>query len=84
LRKKLYQCEVCGIRDKKLIDEHHIVPLSMGGGDDPDNLCNLCPNCHRKTHRGTVIIEGWLSLGYKYLLNWRLAGFGEAKPLAMN
>ena len=32
------------------LEVHHIVPLSQGGSDSIDNVCALCPNCHRKMH----------------------------------
>lgn len=33
------------------IDVHHIIPVSMGGGDEPTNLITLCPECHKKRHQ---------------------------------
>lgn len=30
---------------------HHILPVSMGGTDDPKNLITLCHNCHVKRHK---------------------------------
>lgn len=29
---------------------HHIVPVSRGGSNHPDNLISLCKECHRKVH----------------------------------
>ena len=29
---------------------HHIVPKSRGGSDNPDNLIEVCHDCHRKIH----------------------------------
>lgn len=26
----------------------HVMPLSVGGSNEPDNLAALCPNCHAK------------------------------------
>lgn len=31
---------------------HHILPVSMGGDDSPDNLVTLCHSCHQKRHEG--------------------------------
>jgi 5-methylcytosine-specific restriction endonuclease McrA len=42
-------CEKCGW-DKATCDRHHVVPLSAGGDDSPDNIIVLCPNCHRLAH----------------------------------
>jgi len=40
------------------IHVHHITPRSLGGSDDPDNLCCLCPSCHlRLVHGGFMAIE---------------------------
>ncbi|RME25113.1 MAG: HNH endonuclease [Deltaproteobacteria bacterium] len=37
---------------------HHVTPRSLGGSDDPDNLCCLCPSCHlRLVHGGFMAIE---------------------------
>ena len=30
---------------------HHILPVSMGGGDEPENLATLCGECHKEVHR---------------------------------
>ena len=37
--------------DGKELQEYeidHIIPLSLGGSEDPDNLQALCPGCHRR------------------------------------
>ena len=31
--------------------QHHIVPRSVGGSDNEDNLAWLCNECHAKVHR---------------------------------
>jgi len=33
---------------------HHIVEVSEGGGNAPDNLIALCPTCHALFHRGEI------------------------------
>lgn len=35
------------------LETHHLIPLAEGGGDRIDNVCAVCPNCHRKLHFGT-------------------------------
>ena len=42
-------CAGCGI-EYPLMDRHHVLPQSEGGDDNPSNLVDLCPNCHRLTH----------------------------------
>lgn len=31
---------------------HHIIPVSMGGSDEKENLILLCPNCHKLSDIG--------------------------------
>jgi len=42
-------CENCGYQTGTL-QPHHIVPRKDHGGDEPDNIIMLCPNCHAKVH----------------------------------
>jgi len=37
-------CELCG--DARKLDVHHIIPKSLGGSDDLDNLIVVCGKCH--------------------------------------
>ncbi len=55
LRRARYRCHECGIKGKRRLHVHHIVPLK--GSDrmvnllnKPDNLVVLCKKCHRKYH----------------------------------
>ncbi len=45
------RCSCCGAdlspRPGWLVEVHHVLPRSMGGGDDPRNLKTLCSDCHR-------------------------------------
>ncbi len=50
-------CQLClqpaPFNDKKgtaYLETHHIIWLSQGGEDTPENTVALCPNCHRKMH----------------------------------
>jgi hypothetical protein len=36
------------------LDIHHMEYVSEGGGDTPDNLLPLCPNCHSLHHKGEI------------------------------
>lgn len=36
------------------IDVHHIVPWEVCKSHDYDNLIALCPNCHRRAHKGEI------------------------------
>ncbi len=42
------KCLICGF--DKIIDVHHIVAKSKGGGHTPDNLIVLCSNHHKMLH----------------------------------
>lgn len=61
IMKKLekFECEVCGERNVKILDKHHIIPRT-----DPrctnhnQNIAVLCKNCHGKTHTGSLDIIG--------------------------
>ena len=48
-------CIYCGI-SRTSIDYHvhHIIRRSQAGGDEPENLANLCAECHDKAHRGLI------------------------------
>lgn len=41
-------CKHCGI--EKELEAHHIVPKSLGGTDDKQNIVMLCGSCHGKAH----------------------------------
>jgi ATP adenylyltransferase len=47
LKRASFRCELCGISaDERALDVHHIVPRSVGGTDDPQNLPTLCWLCN--------------------------------------
>ncbi len=52
-----FRCAVPTCRTILALDLHHIVELSQGGRDSPDNLVALCPTCHALHHRGSIPIE---------------------------
>lgn len=39
------------------LETHHVVSLSAGGPDTPDNVVALCANCHRRVHHGEDAAE---------------------------
>lgn len=39
------------LRPSIAIEVHHVIPVSEGGTDDPDNLLVLCGECHAEIHR---------------------------------
>lgn len=36
----------------KYLEVHHLIPLSEQGEDKIENVCAVCPNCHRELHYG--------------------------------
>lgn len=44
------KCVICGFSGA--VDRHHIIPRSENGENSEDNIILLCPNCHRRAHRG--------------------------------
>lgn len=49
-----YRCSVPTCRNILALDMHHIIEVSEGGGNAPDNLIVLCPTCHALFHRGEI------------------------------
>lgn len=48
-----------------ILEDHHIVHVSDGGGNQPSNLLALCPNCHTLYHHGQInreAIRHWKGL----------------------
>lgn len=51
-----YTCQSCGKTSKdfwgfsRAIHAHHIIPLSLGGANDLDNIVTLCQTCHGMAH----------------------------------
>lgn len=43
-------CYFCG-GGSEVIEQHHIVPRRFGGGDESENLVEVCPTCHEKLER---------------------------------
>lgn len=54
----MFKCPICSYycENRSWIEEHHIVPRSMGGSDKRGNLLYLCPNCHKK-----IYVDGCIS-----------------------
>ena len=51
-------CESCGApapfttrNGKPYLEVHHLIPISKGGPDHPENVAAICPNCHRRTEK---------------------------------
>jgi len=44
------ECQICNFDVKEVLEIHHVLPLSVGGTNDYDNLAILCPTCHKIFH----------------------------------
>lgn len=82
------KCEKCG-RVTRCIEEHHIVPRSEGGSDEPDNVQLLCPTCHRETHLPRLKVnmygetpEAWAQARSRDYTNLALGKMPVFKPTA--
>ena len=42
-------CVACGTPNN--LNQHHLVPRSLGGSEEESNLITLCGLCHAKAHR---------------------------------
>ena len=57
-----HKCAICGY--DKIVDCHHITPISDGGKTNLRNGILLCPNCHGEVHAGLLdLTEALLKLG---------------------
>ena len=60
-----YHCANPACRMILTLDIHHMEYVSEGGGDTPENLLPLCPNCHSLHHKGEIpreSIRAWKML----------------------
>lgn len=51
-----YRCANPACRTILTIEIHHLDQVSEGGGNEPENLIALCPNCHTLHHSGTITL----------------------------
>jgi hypothetical protein len=70
-----YKCGNPVCRTIITLDIHHLVYVSEGGSDDPQNLLALCPNCHSLHHAGHIPIESLRA--WKFLLLSLNEGFDK-------
>lgn len=63
LEKYGYKCVNCGSTENLHID--HIIPLSIGGREDEDNMQILCRTCNLKKHN-KALYKGLIKLDKNY------------------
>src|SRR6266705_1039150 len=49
-----YKCSNPSCRHVITLDVHHLELVSEGGGNAPENLLALCPNCHALHHANRI------------------------------
>jgi 5-methylcytosine-specific restriction endonuclease McrA len=64
------RCQIC--EESNYLEEHHIHGRKIHDFQRSWNLCQICPNCHSKVHRGDIIIEGWFRTTEGLTLLWHL------------
>jgi hypothetical protein len=52
-----YRCAVPTCRQTITLQVHHIIRVADDGGNSPDNLIALCPNCHALHHAGHIPLD---------------------------
>ena len=52
-------CECCNnlapfqrVDKTSFLETHHLIPLAKDGFDEINNVCAICPNCHKELHFG--------------------------------
>jgi len=50
-------CDIC--ENVRTLEQHHIRGRKIPKYNKPNNLSNICPNCHTDVHNGKIIIDGW-------------------------
>ena len=70
-----FKCMICNTEiikqdGNKYSESHHVIPLSVGGLDSPDNIAIVCPNCHKKFHVAELKEKNKMSLIFKKRNYW--------------
>jgi hypothetical protein len=73
-------CEICFLKNKKVLNLHHIIPrCDSRCTDNNSNLAVVCSNCHDLIHVGDIIIIGvYQTSNGREVLNFKK---GEKPPL---
>ena len=72
LKRLKIACSNCNWYVENVVgDLHHIVERKNGGSDDHNNLCYICPNCHRLIHSNKIDINTLISLDKQIGDTWK-------------
>lgn len=94
-RRDGFRCRYCGktVQEEGVILEvDHVIPVSVGGGDEPSNLVTACRDCNRGKADTVAGVESWIFQGWghneEYLLEaqqariaYELAVIAEVRAL---
>ena len=69
------RCRACGFSDTLTIEVDHVVPRTLNGSDDSDNLQALCHFCNNV--KGNVLIDS-------LPIRDAIAGFGSQEEITEN
>lgn len=63
LKRLKLPCSNCNWYVENVVgDIHHIIQKKYGGSNNHDNLCYLCPNCHRLVHSNKIDSKNLINL----------------------
>jgi hypothetical protein len=51
-----YTCQLCGKKGELFV--HHVLPLTLGGGNEDLNLITVCRQCHKQLHAEIRVCKG--------------------------
>jgi len=54
LARDRFRCRGAGCSNTRFLEVHHVIPRSIGGGNESTNLVTLCAGCHRLHHQRGV------------------------------
>ncbi len=69
-----HKCQRPGCQHNRFLEIHHIVPRSLGGSNQPENLVVLCGTCHRLIHEKKMAGVGFLTRERNVCYTWKFNG----------
>ena len=82
--KKIYDYIICNYKSQDEITErHHIVPTSLGGSDDPDNIVRVSPRVHYLLHLLLYKMTSGNDKKKMWYAVWNMSNQGKIRTGAM-
>ena len=63
-----HPCDIC--TEPNYLDAHHILGRKIPNFNHSSNIASVCQNCHRKIHKGDIIVEKWVMSSSGLQLLW--------------